>query len=195
MRKILLLTALAALPALAQSPRSVDVRGFDVAGVRLGMTPEAAKAAVQAQLDVDGAAIKDEQWPAPDPVTGEKVPAMFSVDSGAHKLKVYHAANVAGDAPQTRAVYLIVYELPYSADNAAAMAAAAQEKYGLHSNAPNDLPMQWCQTPNQNTGMGCDRLDEARLQLSQTTIRLEDPRYREALNQYRSARQSAAPKF
>lgn len=188
---------LAVLPlfAQAQAPRGVDVTVFDVAGVRLGMSPEEAKAAVKAQFGVPDAAIEDEKFFGADVVTGEKVPAYFTMKDGHHELTVYHAANVFADKPQERAVYLVKYDLPYSQENVAAIAQAALEKYGENSNAPNDLPMHWCEHPHKNPGMGCDRLDEPKLEISQNHIQLEDPRYRDAINRWREQQLNTKPKL
>lgn len=195
MNKILPAVLALALGAACAAPRSVDVTAFDVAGVKLGMTPEAAKAALKAAFNVDDAAIVDSKYNSPDPVTGEKVPDSFSLETGNHKILVHHATNLLDGKQPARAVWEIRYEMPYSEENVAAMREAALAKYGENSNAPNDLPMHWCEHPHDNTGMGCNRLDEPKLELAQTHIKFTDPRYRQAIIDWQSKQKSDTPKL
>lgn len=193
MKKLLLFLALTGV-AQAEAPRSVDVTSFDVVGIRLGMTPEQAKAAVKAKLG-DDVAIVDEKFAGQDPVTGQKTPSNFSIKSGNHSVLVFHATNLLANKPNERAVYLIKYEMPYTQENVEAIKTAALDKYGVNSNAPNDLPMHWCQHPNENTGIGCDKLLEPSLKIAQNTIELHDPRYREAITRWMDSKKNDTPKL
>lgn len=194
MKKLILLLVVSGL-AQAETPRSVDVTGFDVVGIRLGMTPEEAKAAVKVKLGLDDEAIVDEKFAGQDAVTGQKVPSNFSIRHGNHSVLVFHATNLLAGRSDERAVYLIKYEMPYTPENVEAIRRAALEKYGVNSNAPNDLPMHWCQHPNQNTGIGCDRLQEPSLKIAQTAIELHDPRYREAIEAWKNRQKNDRPKL
>lgn len=194
--KILLSLGLALVLCGAHAaPRSVDVTAFDVAGVKLGMTPEDAKAALKATFNVDDAAITDSKYNQADPVTGEKVPDSFTLKTGNHNIIVNHVTNLRDGKQPARAVWAIRYEMPYSGENKTAMREAALAKYGENSNAPNDLPMHWCEHPHENTGIGCDRLDEPSLELSQTRIQFTDPRYRQAIIDWQNQQKNDTPKL
>ncbi|MDO4776479.1 MAG: hypothetical protein Q4A06_03380 [Cardiobacteriaceae bacterium] len=196
MKKIFPALMILALAASAHAaPRSVDVTAFDVAGVKLGMTPEDAKAALKASFGVDDEAIVDDKFPGKDSVTGEKIPSYFSVKSGNHSLLIHHVTNLRDGKQPARAVTRIEYEMPYTEENVVAMREAALGKYGENANSPNTLPMHWCEHPHENTGIGCDRHDEPRLELAQTRIVLEDPRYRQAIIDWQEKQQSEKPKF
>ena len=196
MRKIWIGVACALpLVAVQGAPRQVDVSAFDVAGVKLGMSVEEAKAALAAQFGVEQTALVDEKWPSADGVTGEKVPKSFVLKNGVHTVTVHHATDVLHGREPARAVYLVLYEMPYSEANVAAMRDAALQKYGENSNAPNDLPMDWCAEPHENTGLGCNDPRMAILQLSQTRLKLYDPRYQEAINAWREQKNNDIPKL
>lgn len=190
----LILIATLAHSAIA-APRRVDVSEFDIAGIRLGMTPEEAKSAAKAHFGVDDSAISESKYPPADAVTGEKTPFVFTVKSGEHTLTVNHVTDVLRDNAPARAVWSIRYEVPYSRDNTAAMREAALQKYGENSNAPNDLPMHWCKTPNAHMGGVCDSFSEAKLELGQNRIHLVDPRYLEAVNTWRDKQKNTTPKL
>lgn len=196
MKKILPALMFLALAANTNAaPRSVDVTAFDVAGVKLGMTPEDAKAALKAAFGVGDEAIVDSKFNLPDPVTGEKVADSFTLKSGNHSILVHHATNLLDGKQPARAVWSIHYEMPYSEENVAAMREAALAKYGENSNAPNNLPMHWCEHPHDNTGIGCNRLDEPSLKLAQTHIEFTDPRYRQAIHDWQSKQKIDKPKL
>ena len=123
--------------------------------------------------------IKPDAFPGENLVTHTKLPSYFTYEKDGVKLTVYFEGRVPVDKAHPLVVGQIHYEMPWSQQNKAEMAKAALAKYGVQSNAPNDLPMHWCEKPSPNPGMGCDT-DQAKLQLSQVKMTLVDPAWQNA---------------
>ncbi|RZI76867.1 MAG: hypothetical protein EOP13_00560 [Pseudomonas sp.] len=177
------------------APRSVDVREFDIAGVKTGMDFEQAVAAATQHYKIQRNDIKVDPFPTVNLVTQTKLPTYFTYEKDGVKLTVNFEGRVPLNPSHPLTVSMVSYELPWSQQNSAAMANAARDKYGEHSNAPNNLPMQWCEKPSSNPGMGCARGDQAVLELSQVRMTLTDPAWQKARISFMNDSQKRKPSF
>ncbi|MGJ7523694.1 hypothetical protein ACSFA0_24680 [Variovorax sp. LT1P1] len=132
-----------------QAFRSVDAQTLDVAGVKTGMDFEEAMAAAMKHFQVPRNQMKPETSPGEGLVTHARLPRYFTYEKRGVKLIVHFEDRVPVDKARPMAASLVIYELPWSQENAKAMAEAALTKYGPNSNAPYDLPMEWCAQPNK----------------------------------------------
>ncbi|WP_369928055.1 hypothetical protein [Xanthomonas sp. NCPPB 2632] len=179
----------------ADAHRSVDARTLDVAGVKTGMDFNEARAALIAHFHAASSDIKQDPYPGENPVTHTKLPSYLSYEKDGAKVTVHFEGRVPVDKARPLVVSQIDYELPWSTQNSQAMANAALEKYGVQSNAPNKLPMQWCVNPSRNAGMGCSVTPQAVLTLSQVHMTLTDPAWSDARIQFIEASHASKPSF
>ncbi len=180
--------------AQAAPPRSIDARTLDVAGVTTGMDYDQVVTALAAHFQVSASEIKPDPFPSENIVTHTKLPSTASYKKDGTQVTVHFEGRVPVDPARPLAAWLVSYEVPWTPENAAQMAQAATAKYGLNSNAPNVLPMQWCSHPSTNTGIGCTA-GEARLELSQVALSLTDPAWQAARIRLVQERQAVRPKL
>ncbi|RYF47686.1 MAG: hypothetical protein EOO38_11680 [Cytophagaceae bacterium] len=182
-------------PAAAAAPRSVDAKTFDVAGVKTGMDYDQAIAAVMQHYKISKDQIKPDRYPGVNIVTQTKLPSYFNYEKDGVKLTVHFEGRVPMSKERPLVVSMVSYELPWSQENSAAMAKAAQEKYGEQSNAPNKLPMQWCEKPSSNPGIGCVAGEQAVLEVSQVRMTMNDPAWQKARISFINESQKRKPSF
>lgn len=198
LKAALLISALAtvvAAPAHAASPRSVDARTFDVAGVKTGMDFDEALAATAKNFNVGKKDIRI-GYATNNPVTNTKMPMNFSYDKDGVSFTVHFEPRVPVDKQRPLVVSQIRYELPWTPANKEAMGRAVVEKYGRQSNYPNDLSLEWCAKPSTNPGMGCSTdLTQAVLKYSGVSIQMHDPAWMNARIEYMERSQSRKPNF
>ncbi len=198
LKAALLVSALAAVavaPAHAASPRSVDARTFDVAGVKTGMDFDEALAATAKNFNVGKKDIRI-GYATNNPVTNTKMPMNFSYDKDGVSFIVHFEPRVPVDKQRPLAVSQIRYELPWTPANKDAMGKAVVEKYGRQSNYPNDLSLEWCQKPSTNPGMGCSTdMTQAVLKYSGVSIQMHDPAWMNARIEYMERSQTRKPSF
>ncbi len=187
---------LAVCSAVSAEPRAVDARQLDIAGVKAGMDYGEALTAASNYLHVPQSQFAPDKFPNINQVTGKKDPDWFVYDSNGARLTVYFEGRVPVDKARPLVVWLIRYEVPWSQDNAAGMVKSAMQKYGTASNAPNTLPMQWCDNPSPNTGLGCPKdTSHAFLELTQTSLTLTDPSWQQARFKFVDAKKKVTPGF
>ena len=151
-------------------------------------------AALAAHFGVPASEIKPDPFPGENIVTHTKLPSTASFQGGGTKVTVHFEGRVPADPAHPLVAWLVSYEVPWTPQNASQMLQAATAKYGVASNAPNTLPMQWCSHPSANPGIGCSG-NEARLELSQVALTLTDPAWQAARIKLVQDRQSASPKL
>lgn len=187
--------AVAVAPAHAASPRSVDARTFDVAGVKTGMDFDEALAATAKNFNVGKKDIRI-GYATNNPVTNTKMPMNFSYDKDGVSFIVHFEPRVPVDKQRPLVVSQIRYELPWTPANKEAMGKAVVEKYGRQSNYPNDLSLEWCAKPSTNPGMGCSTdLTQAVLKYSGVSIQMHDPAWMNARIEYLERSQTRKPNF
>lgn len=179
----------------AAAPRAVDAEKFDIAGVKLGMTPDAAVTAVAAKLGIDKRSIEFDKFPQQNVVTNSKEPKYFTAKSGGASITVHFEPNVPYNPKNKLAVSMIVYEQPWTPENTAAMKQMAIEKYGDPSNGSVGVSFQWCINPHDNPGFGCSEFRGAKLELGGTKLQLEDFRYRQSVIDYMNKSLNSKPVF
>ena len=198
LKDILVLSALCAVcvsPVQAGTPRSVDARNFDVAGVKTGMDYNEALAAAASQLQVPVSQFR-QGHPVLNLVTQTKLSDVFSYDNNGVRLVVHFEGRVPVDKARPLAVSQINYEIPWTVDNKNEMAKAALQKYGTQSNYPNDLALEWCEQPSSNPGMGCSiNMTQAVLSYTGVSISLHDPAWANARMAFVDKSKSTKPSF
>ena len=194
-RFLVFLSALIVFDFAIAAPRSVDAEKFDVAGVKLGMTPEEAASALVKTLGVSRKRIEFKKALQANPITKRKEIGILILDADKASLKVYFEPNVPFNARRKLSANLIIYEQEWTPDNVESMKQAALQKYGEPSNGTVPVVWEWCTEPSENVGLGCSGFHGAVLKFSQTDLRLEDPKYREAVNNFRNKMNSSKPIF
>lgn len=179
----------------AATPRAVDAEQFDIAGVKLGMDPEAAVVAIAERLGIDKLSIEFDKFPQENRITNTKEPKYFTAKISGASVIVHFEPNVPYNPKNKMAVSMIIYEQPWTPDNVASMKQAAIEKYGQPSNGTIGVSSHWCLQPHNNPGFGCSEFRGPKLVLSGTKLQLEDFRYRQAVIDYMNKSSSSKPAF
>lgn len=179
----------------AASPRSVDAAKFDIAGVRLGMTPEEAVKAVTEKFQIEKSAVEFDKFPKLNVVTNGREATYFTVSSDGSTIIVNFEANVPYNPQRKMAVSGIGYEQAWSTENKLAMKEMALKKYGQPSNGVQGSSSQWCLEPHKNPGFGCSEFKGPILSLHGTKLGLSDSRYRQAVIDFINKSKSSKPIF
>ncbi len=189
--------AFAAAAGYAGAQRSVDARTLDIAGVKTGMDYDQALHAVIEHFHVTVSQIRPDPLPVENAITHTKLPMNFVYEKDGVRLQVSFVPRVPVDRAHPLAVASVDYVEPYTRQNVAEMTKAAIAKYGIQSNAPTDLPLNWCEKPSDNPGIGCstDPGSQAILELSQVHMKLTDPAWRNAVDSYLDNMKSTKPNF
>jgi hypothetical protein len=187
---------LASAAVLADSPRSVDAATFDIGGVKLGMSKDEAVKAITTTLNLSKNEVVFDKYPSQNLITGKKEPTYFTVAHGIGKFTVYLGPNALTPNASSTIVDMIRYEMPWTPENVAAMKKAVIEKYGEPSNGTIGVTYEWCLKPSPNTGIGCGGFFNGPvLAYSGVSLKLTDPKYGEALSDFRNKKISAKPTF
>ena len=104
----------APVAGLAASPRSVDVRTLDVAGVRTGMDFDQAVHAASANFQVPRTMMKPEPSPGVNMVTHTRLPSYFTYERGGVNLTVHFERRIPIDKAHPQVVSQVTYEVPWS---------------------------------------------------------------------------------
>lgn len=193
LRTALLVSALMLVvlpPAYAASPRSVDPRDFDIAGVKTGMDWNQALTAAAKHLQVAPSAFS--LGLSKTHTTGAKLPGWFSYEKDGVKLVVYFEERVPFDKARPQVVDRIIYEIPDSKANRAAMEKAVLAKYGVPSNSPYD-PWLWCARPQPMRA--CENQAELKYWQGGVQMTLSDPAWGDALQKIREDSKARKPNF
>lgn len=188
--KHLVWLALGATFMLAQAPKAVDVTGFDIAGVKLGMSEKEAKDAIMKTLGVSASEIKQPSTEAENPISGKRDITYFTVKQGLAEFYVQFKPNAITPQNSPVVVERITYQLPTTSENAKSIKESAVEKFGKASY--DKFQFQWCKNP---TNFGCTNQDEAILFTDNSKLVLFDPKYRKALQEWQKKRQTQKAKF
>ncbi|AKX50328.1 hypothetical protein AKN92_01635 [Thiopseudomonas alkaliphila] len=177
------------------TPSAVDAEQFDIAGVKLGMSPEFAVAAIAGGLGIDKDSIEFDKFPQQNIITNSKEPKYFTAKTAGASVTVHFEPNIPYDPKNKMAVSMVIYEQSWTPENVAAMKQAAIGKYGPPSNGTVGVSYQWCLQPHSNPGFGCSEFRGPKLELSGVKLQLEDFRYRQALIDHISKSKISEPAF
>lgn len=192
---------LMALPCLvspasaAQPVHAVDVKSFDVGGVKTGMSVEEARAAMQKNFAVSADKIrasKSADYQAPTLITGTEQVMYLVYENKGTRMQVTFEPRVPYDKSNPMAAALITYEVPWTSDNQNAMKEAALAKYGQVSTG-GVYPI-WCDKPLPSSGMGCEP-DSASLEVASTSLKLIDPAWQNARMKFVDQKNATKPQF
>ncbi|MCR4457466.1 MULTISPECIES: hypothetical protein [Pseudescherichia] len=190
-----------ALPCLispayaAPAVRSVDVKSFDVAGVKTGMSVEEARAAMQKNFGVSADAIRTSTFRKDQIaylVTGNIEVSNLIYEKDGTRMQVSFEPRVPYDKNNPMAVSLINYEIPWTKENETAMKEAAIAKYGPISTG--GMAPEWCDKPLPTSGMGCEP-DSATLKVGSTHLSLFDPAWKNAVSKFMDQKRATKPQF
>ncbi|WP_101505124.1 hypothetical protein [Erwinia sp. B116] len=183
-------------PASAAQPvHPVDVRSFDVAGVKSGMSVEEARSAMQKNFGVSAdkiVASDSMDYQTPTVITGSKQVMYLVYENDGTRMQVSFQPRVPYNKINPMAADLISYEIPWTNENQEAMKKAALAKYGPVS-ISSMYPL-WCEKPIPGTGMGCES-GSAQLEQSSTKITLTDPAWQNAVIKYMDEKKTTKPQF
>lgn len=168
----------------------IDPSGFDIGGVKLGMSLIEAERAVVNYYGVPKDSIKHRMNHIKNEVTGKEEVSWFNVKIGETKLTVYFTIRIPLDPERQLVVYYVHMELPYSKQNHMELRKAAFEKYGQPSNQiyPLTSSFKWCMEQHNDYGV-------PNLKLGNNKLMLQDYSYHEAFNKYRAELKTVKPKI
>lgn len=179
----------------AQPVCAVDVKSFDVGGVKTGMSIEEARAAMQKNFGVSSDKIrvtKSGKNHVSYAVTGSEQVQYLVYENNGTRMQVSFEPRVPYDKNNPMAAALINYEVPWTKDNETAMNQAASAKYGPV--ATGSIGLLWCEKPIRSSGMGCE-IGSAELSLGGTKLKLIDPAWQNARIKFMDQQKSTKPQF
>ncbi|WP_312738557.1 hypothetical protein [Atlantibacter hermannii] len=192
---LIVLPCLVSSAHAAQPVRAVDVRSFDVAGVKTGMGVEEARAAMQKNFGVSADKIRastSSNNQVATIITGSQQIQTLVYDQNGTRMQVSFEPRVPYDKNNPMAASLITYEIPWTKENETSMKEAAIAKYGpISSGGMNPV---WCEKPMPTSGMGCET-DTASLTVGSTTLKLYDPDWHNAVWKYMNQQKATKPQF
>lgn len=175
--------------------RAVDVKSFDVGGVKTGMSIEEAQAAMQKNFGISPAQIrasKSMKGQTPDFVTGSQQIMHLVYEDKGTRMQVSFDPRVPYNKSNPMAVSQVIYEIPWTKENEDNMVKAALNKYGPVSTG-GVFPV-WCEKPMPSSGMGCVS-GTASLTMGNTKIQLNDPSWHNAVVNYMDQQKQTTPKL
>ncbi|MBK0003186.1 hypothetical protein [Erwinia sp. S38] len=179
----------------AQPTHPVDVRAFDIAGVKTGMSIEEARTAMEKNFGVSSNSITESKS-LPSQVTtlitGTEQIMYLVYEKNGTRMQVSFEPRVPYDKNNPMAVSQITYEIPWTKDNESVMKDAALKKYGQVSS--NSMYPLWCDKPLPGTGMGCAP-DSVKLEMASTKLRMYDPVWTNARIKFMEDKNATKPQF
>ncbi len=173
--------------------RAVDVKSFDVGGVKMGMSIEEAQAAMQKNFGIKPAQIrasKSMESQTPSIVTGSQQIIHLVYEENGTRMQVSFEPRVPYNKSNPMAVSHVTYEIPWTKENEVNMVEAALKKYGPVSTG-GVFPV-WCEKPMPTSGMGCES-GTASLTMGNTKINLIDPAWQNAVINYMNQQKKTKP--
>lgn len=178
---------------LAGQALAVDVTAFDIGGVKLGMNPTEAKAALQAKCARDHGKFDVTTVLTDNPyVRGKSYPQyMHCVASGSET-----TVSMLAIPPGAIVVDRINYKMPWSEENEKALKESALGKYGEPTNIIQmDSAPEWCNDPRPTWkgGPACNGTPGPSLRVVRSELILLDPRYRQQVWDDRKKKETVKP--
>lgn len=172
---------------------AVDVTTFDIGGVKLGMNPAEAKAALQAKCVRDHGKFDVTTVLADNPyVRGKSYPQyMHCVATGSET-----TVSMLAIPPGAVVVNRINYKMPWSEENEKALKAGALGKYGEPTNIIQmDSAPEWCNDPQPTWkgGPACNGTPGPSLRVVRSELILLDPRYQQQVWDDRKKKETVKP--
>jgi hypothetical protein len=185
---LFLLTAAAAGQVLA-----VDVTTFDIGGVKLGMNPAEAKAALQVKCKRDQGKFDETTVLTPNPyLPGKKYANSMHCRTQVTDTAVGLVAIPSGAVVVQR----VAYGMPWSVENENSLKESALAKYGEPTNViqMNNAP-EWCNDPRPSWkgGPACQDSPGPMLRVVRSDLILFDPRYMQQVWDDQKAKQTVRP--
>lgn len=180
--------------AYAESVRPIDPSAFDIAGVKLGMSLDEA---IDAATKTIGVNKKDVKRTAliPNSVTSKIEVTRFQILTNTSNLIVVLVPRVPKNDARPTVVSNIIYAMPGTVENRAAMRQAAKEKYGQPSTGTATSIWEWCESPGRYLGEQCTSLEGAKMKLQEDSLSIQDDKYKNAYIEFEQALKSGKPKF
>ena len=191
---VVLSSSLMSVSANAIPPvKAVDVKSFDIGGVKTGMSIEEAQAAMQKNFGIKPAQIrasKSMESQTPSIVTGSQQIIHLVYEENGTRMQVSFEPRVPYNKSNPMAVSHVTYEIPWTKENEVNMVEAALKKYGPVSTG-GVFPV-WCEKPMPTSGMGCES-GTASLTMGNTKINLIDPAWQNAVISYMNQQKKTKP--
>ncbi|MDK9444733.1 hypothetical protein WCU81_14345 [Pectobacterium atrosepticum] len=179
----------------APSVRSVDVKSFDVGGVKTGMSVEEARTAMQKNFGVSADKIRASKSMKNQYATiiyGSPQIQDLVYENNGTRMQVSFDPRIPYNKSNPMAVSQVIYEIPWTKENEDNMVKAALKKYGPVSTG-GVFPV-WCEKPMPSSGMGCES-GTASLTMGNTKIKLIDPAWQNATSKYMDQQKATKPQF
>lgn len=190
----LALIAACSLSQAADLDNKPDVTTFDIAGVKLGMSPEEAQAALKSKYpNGELGKLQTKGSPLDYKI---KIPSEIEMKDGNQKVIVYFSTNTLNGKPEEAVVSRIMYNLPNTDDNLKALQQAAKEKYGIPTLGEDSTLWRWCQNPEKVFAYECVSNKTPTLTLTKMMsvyLDLSTPAYRDAEQKAIEAAKSTKP--
>jgi len=193
----ILMTLPCFVPSAYSAPavRPVDVKPFDVGGVKTGMSVEEARSAMQKNFGVSADKIRASESMENQYATliyGSPQIQNLVYENNGTRMQVSFEPRIPRDNANPMAASIITYEIPWTKANETSMKEAAIKKYGpISSGGMNPV---WCNKPLPTSGMGCES-DSAQLTVGGTKVRLFDPAWGNASRDYMDQQKATKPQF
>jgi hypothetical protein len=155
--------------------RSVDVIGFDVASVKLGMSYDEALTAIAKHFQLSAAEIKQTKASTIytySRITKDKQPNTLRFVKDKVTMEVTFSVRLPINQSSPVSVSRIHYGIPLTKDNSVSLKEAALSKYGQPSDDRRQGNLMWCAHYNQITQ--CE-LTKPKLSLALGALVLDDP--------------------
>lgn len=181
--------------SISATPKAYEIKDFDVAGIRLGMTTAQAVDAVISKYKIDKSRIKFLP-PYPNPITNKKELNSFSVDFDSNKrLQVDLEAKIPPDRDNPMIIVRVLYKMSDTPDNKNLMTVSAFDKYGEPTDKQLIGTYFWCSKPALH-GIGCSQ-NQRGLELIQagTSLTLQDGGYSQLSSDYLKNLKNSKPAF
>ena len=139
----------------AAQPRAVDVLGFDIAGVKLGMELAQARSAMAAYFGIPPSAVELEYQAQPSPLTGTELPMRLRYEKEGEEVLVNLEPRLPINAKATTfASTQVVRHWPQGSRSKEQVFEGARARYGAPSGVVGQR-MLWCARPSADPAVVC----------------------------------------
>ena len=169
-----------------------NIETFELGGVRLGMSPNEAKAIVQSKCKRDDGIFQD--------ASGYQHPFVprkqFSLGYICRTEVVTFAVQMAALPTGPVVVEQITSKMTWNSENMKSLRESAVEKYGKPTHITSDgFRYEWCENPEPVSGdhQRCLSSRQPKIMIGHADIELSDPRYRDQVAAAHKAKMTSKP--
>jgi hypothetical protein len=186
------------LPSLSfaetrKQTHSIDIRSFDIGGVKIGMSFDEARAAMAKNFHIQANQIRSfTSWSNRTALLGKGLPNILAYESDGARMQVTLTSRLPLDESRPLTVERVTYEIPWTNHNEIEIKKTARTKYGPPS-SDEDAP-RWCEQTYPNIETWC-LPDKAYLSINRTKIEMRDPSLSIAVRNFLNEQKTMKPNF